>query len=287
MKSLITAAIVLLFSTFAVVAADVTSFSSSPATAKTHSRESQVKIITIAGDNWCPINCSPRDNGQQEQGFMIDVAREALAMQGFHLNYVEIPWTRAIELARKGEIEGVVGAFHGDAPDFIFPERALLSMSPSSLFTAKGSQWQFQGLTSINQVTLGSIKGYDYGDALNGYINSLLTTKSDQLVQLHGNNAVKRGIQLLLKQRVGVFVESAPVFWYHAKQLNLTDKVKHIADVSPKEPCFIAFSPMHKQSKTLSALLDSGVKELDRSGRLKQIANKYGLPESSYADVNN
>lgn len=285
MKAKILAPIILLLANFTATSTGAPLFPQSTATANEEAVKNEKKIITIAGDNWCPINCSQQNSGEQDQGYMIDVAREALALQGYQLNYLEIPWTRAVGLARKGQIDGIVGAFHGDAPDFIFPKRALLNISPSSLFTVKDSDWQYHGLASINQVTLGSIKGYDYGEALNSYINSLLTTESEQLVQLYGNNVVERSIQFLLKRRVDVLVESAPVFWYHAKQLKVTEKLQHIADVSPKEPCFIAFSPLLAQSQTLSQLLDSGVKQLSNSGRLEQIADKYGLPASSYTNT--
>lgn len=234
--------------------------------------------ITIAGDNWCPINCGEDD---VKQGFMIDVAKKALAHSDIKVNYIEVPWTRAVGLTRKGEIDAVVGAFKGDAPGFIFPKRPLLMISPNSLF-AKNDTWQFQGLASFNKVTLGTIKGYDYGEQLNAYINSLAATDSNQLVQLYGNNAVERSIQFLLRDRINVFVESAPVFWYHANNLGVSDKVKEIGSVSKPEACFIAFSPSKGNSQELANKLDIGIKLLLRDKQLKVIARKYGLPESSF-----
>lgn len=234
--------------------------------------------ITIAGDNWCPINCGEDD---QKQGFMIDVAKKAFAHSGIKVNYIEVPWTRAVGLTRKGEIDAVVGAFKGDAPDFVFPKHPLLMISPNSLF-AKNNTWQYQDLGSFNKVTLGTIKGYDYGDQLNAYINSLAATDSSQLVQLYGNNAVERSIQFLLRDRINVFVESAPVFWYHANNLGVSDKVKEIGSVSEPEACFIAFSPRNKKSQELANKLDNGIALLIADKKLKLIAQKYGLPESSF-----
>lgn len=234
--------------------------------------------ITIAGDNWCPINCV---EGTEQEGFMIDVAKEALALSGYKVNYIEVPWTRAVGLARKGEIQAIVGAFRGDAPDFIFPNTPLLKISPSALF-ATTDKWQYKGIASMNKVTLGSIKGYDYGHELNAYINSLLATDSDKIVQLYGNNVVERNIQFLLKDRIDVFVESAPVLWYQAKLMGVEQQLQQVGEVSPAEPCFIAFSPNFELAKSISSALDSGVEQLKNNGRLAQIAEKYGLPRSSY-----
>ena len=238
----------------------------------------QATEITIAGDNWCPINCV---EGSEQEGFMIDVAKEALALSGYKVNYIEIPWTRAVGLARKGEVQAVVGAFRGDAPDFVFPQNPLLKISPSALFVTK-DDWQYSGISSMNKVTLGAIKGYDYGGELNAYINSLLATDSENIVQLYGNNAVQRNIQFLLKDRIDVFVESAPVLWYQAKLMGVENKLKQIGEVSPAEPCFIAFSPSLELSAETSKALDSGIETLKKSGRIAEIAKTYGLPPSSY-----
>ena len=236
--------------------------------------------ITIAGDNWCPINCGESDTNQ---GFMIDVAKQAFKHSNIKVNYIEVPWTRAVGLARKGEIHAIVGAFKGDAPDFIFPTYSLLQISPSSLF-GKNANWQYQGISSLNKVTLGTIKGYDYGSELNAYVNSLAATDSSQLVQLYGNNAVERSIQFLLRERINVFVESAPVFWYHANNLGVSNQVVELGSVSPAKPCYIAFSPQNKQSEKLALALDKGIQKLRSNKQIKLIANKYGLPESSYAN---
>lgn len=234
--------------------------------------------IIIAGDNWCPINCV---EGSEKEGFMIDIATEALALSNHKVNYIEIPWTRAVGMARKGEIHAVVGAFRGDAPDFVFPQRPLLKISPSSLF-ATSDNWQYTGLPSMNKVILGTVKGYDYGSELNMYINSLVATDSDKIVQLYGNNAVERNIQFLLKNRIDVFVESEPVFWYQVNRLKVKQKVQKVGEVSPAEPCFIAFSPNRDKSPMLAEQLDQGLQQLLVNGRIEHIANKYGLPKSSY-----
>jgi len=234
--------------------------------------------ITIAGDNWCPINCGAND---AKQGYMIDVARAALKRSGYEVQYLEMPWTRAVGLARKGEVNAIVGAFKGDAPDFHFPAMPLLKMSPNDLFVTKNSQWTFENLRSLNKITLGSIKGYDYGDELNRYIHSMLATEDANLIQLYGNDAVTRSLQFLLKGRIDVLVETGPVFWFHAKQLDVTNKVKSVGSISQPEPCFIAFSPNLEISPKLVLAFDKGVITLKQEKKLALIAESYGLPKDA------
>lgn len=235
--------------------------------------------VVIAGDNWCPINCA---QNSENKGFMIDVATQVFSDLGYQVKYIEMPWSRAVDLARKGEIDAVVGAFKGDAPDFIFPQRPLLKVSSNSFFTKTASNWQYKNLTSLYPITLGTIKGYDYGDELNSYIDRFSEVKNDKLVMLHGNDAVKRNIQLLLRDRIDVFVESAPVFWYQAKLLGVAGQVKQLNSMSKAEPCYIAFSPNNINSSKLATMLDEGILRLQAQGIIKASAQLYGLPPSSY-----
>ena len=243
------------------------------------SHASESKQIIIAGDSWCPINCGEQD---QNKGFMIDVATDVFADLGYEVKYVEIPWLRAIELARTGKIHAIVGAFPDDAPDFYYPKLPLIKMSPNSLFTLKESQWQYDNLRSFHQVQLGIIKGYDYGNLLNSYIKSFSDSETRPIIELSGNDAVKRSLQFLQKGRIDVYVDAEPVFWFVAQQLNMADKVQKVGEISEPEPCFIAFSPVIEQSEQLTLLLDKGVTKLKLSGRMDKIAAKYGLPPSTY-----
>jgi len=44
--------------------------------------------IMFGGDNWCPINCAADDD---DKGFMVDAASEALAFSNIELTYMEMP----------------------------------------------------------------------------------------------------------------------------------------------------------------------------------------------------
>jgi polar amino acid transport system substrate-binding protein len=237
------------------------------------------KEIVIAGDNWCPVNCGEHD---KQQGFMIDVARAALAKSGYTLKYMEMPWLRAIELAREGKIHGIVGAFKDDAPDFYFPQVPFLNISPNSLFTLKDSTWKYENIRSFNGVKVGVIKGYDYGDVMNTYIKSFSLSKTSPLTQLYGNDAVERSLKFLVRKRIDVYVDAEPVFWYEADKLGITEQVKNVGSISEPEPCFIAFSPALEDSQVLTLALDKGVILMKERKELSQIANQYSLPPNAY-----
>jgi len=235
--------------------------------------------IVIAGDNWCPVNCGQQD---KQQGFMIDVARQALAKSGYTVKYVEMPWLRAIELAREGKVHAIVGAFKDDAPDFYYPQVPFLKISPNSLFTLKESAWQYDNIRSFNGMKIGVIKGYDYGDVMNTYIKSFSSSKASPLIQLYGNDAVERSLKFLMRKRIDIYIDAEPVFWYEANKMGITHLVKSVGSISDPEPCFIAFSPVMKNSQALTLALDKGVILMKQDNEISAIARNYSLPENTY-----
>ncbi len=237
------------------------------------------KLVLIAGDNWCPVNCGETD---KHKGFMIDVATEALAISGYEVRYIEMPWLRAIHQAREGKVHAIVGAFKDDAPDFYFPKVPILKLTPNTLFTLSDSTWTYKNQHSLNKIRLGAVQGYDYGNLLNAYIKSHRSSPNNYITLLSGDNVVSRSLNLLISKRIDAYVDAGPVVWYQAKQLGISEKIKSVGSVSPPEPAYIAFSPRLQSSEKLTLALDLGVLRLQLDGRLAEIANKYGLQEIHY-----
>lgn len=232
------------------------------------------RIITIAGDEWCPINCAENSS---EQGFLIEVAEQALASMGYKVRYIELPWNRAVKLAREGQIDAIVGAFKDDAPDFLFPTEHLLSISPSSLFTLSDSSWQFDDLSSLDSQVLGVVTGYDYGEKMNRYIAARSELNDESLLSLFGNNVVSRNIDLLRNGRVDVIVASNVIFWYQTHKAGDAYRFIEVTQVQPEEPVYIAFSPAIEDGTSVIKDFDNGVRRMKSMQQVAKIANKYRI----------
>ncbi|MBN2707131.1 MAG: transporter substrate-binding domain-containing protein [Deltaproteobacteria bacterium] len=233
--------------------------------------------ITVAADHWCPINC---EENSTRPGIMIEMAQKIFARQGYQLKYRALPWSRAIAEARAGRIDGVVGAFEGDVPDFIFPENEIMELSSSSLFVRKTSSWEYLGMASLKKVSLGIIRGYDYGEELNAYIQAS-GDAAGKIQTMSAERPLEKNIRKLLAGRVDVLVESAPVFWYTATQLGLSRQLKEAGRISRPRKCYIAFSPARAEAKKYAALLSAGIADLKKSGEYQSILLSYGMNEAA------
>ncbi len=205
---------------------------------------------------------------------MVDIAREAFGMAGIDVEYVNMSWARAIQQARDGYIDGIVGALPGDAPDFVFPEEAT-GHTTTVLYTHPDNVWNFNGIESLSNLTLLAINGYSYSPELDAYI-AKHQNDPEKVWILSGPAPLSRAIELLDKHRSDVFPEDRDVMEWALKQQGNRIALR-ITDVIHQSAIYIAFSPERQGSEELSDLLSQGTRALKSSGRIEQIMARYGL----------
>lgn len=230
--------------------------------------------ITLVADEWCPFNCEPNS---ELPGYAVEIAETVMKQHGHTIQYELLPWDTAISQCREGKYNAIIGAFHGDAPDFVFPSEPIGYISGSGLFTLKSNEWEYQNIDSLKTQRLGAILAYDYGEQVNQYIKKQRLAGNVELIS--GHKPLRRNIQKMMVGRLTVVMDAAPVFWYTAKSLGVTDKVKFVGEVEPPEGAFIAFSPNMKESANYASILSVGIDNLRKNGELVKILNKYGLKD--------
>lgn len=233
----------------------------------------QAATITIAADQWCPYNCEP---GSATPGFMIEIAQKVLGEAGHTIEYSNLPWSRAIDEARKGKYTAIVGAAKDDAEDFVFPGNAL-GISKTVFAIRKGDPWKYSGIASLAGVSVGTIQDYSYSEEFDAYVAA--NAKDSAKIQVAtGEDALSTNIKKLEAKRIGAFVEDNAVLQYELKQAGKAGAFDVAGDLGDAE-LFIAFSPALPESKEYARLLGEGVAKLRASGELATILAKYGVSD--------
>ena len=232
---------------------------------------SSEKII-IGADNWCPFNCNPKD---VKPGYMIEIAKKAFKNSGIEVEYKIIPWARALQLCRQGEINGIIGAYKSDAPDFIFPENEL-GMIDFAIFTKKDSSWIYKNTDSLANISLGVIRDYSYSDEIDAYINKNYS-ETNKIQIMSGDSPLEKNIKKLAADRIDATIEADPVFQFTASELKMQSQFRKAGSIALPEKAYIAFSPEIEASRKYADILSSGIEKLRKSGELKVILEKYGL----------
>lgn len=228
--------------------------------------------IILEADSWCPFNCEP---GSEHPGFMVEIAQKVLGAQGHKIVYQIRPWARAIDDAKKGTANGVIGASKADVPGFVFPENEQANYAMDSFFVKAESNWTFTGVDSLRSVTLGSILDYGYGDELLAYIKG----NPAKVDAIGGDAPLESNIKKLVAGRVDVIVEAPPVFWDTVTRLGLKEKVKAAGSFPEQQAMYIAFSPANPKSADYAKAISDGMTAMRASGELKTILEKYGLTD--------
>ncbi len=233
--------------------------------------------ITVRADMWCPFNCDPQAN---QPGFMIEIAKRIFEKEGHTLDYQILNWARAIVQTREGHYNAIVGAAKSDAPDFIFPEKEL-GWAGDCFYTTKNFQWQYNGLRSLTQISLGVINDYSYGEEIDRYVEKNRTSNSNKVQVVSGNTALQQNVAKLLKNRIQVLIETKPVMEHFLQKDGSIHLVREAGclPIADDDKVYIAFSPKHPKSKIYARLLSEGIDALRHSGDLKTILASYGTQD--------
>ncbi len=229
--------------------------------------------IKLAADVWMPYN----GDGKIETGYMLDVAKKIFGSAGHTVVLEVTPWARAIDGARSGVYNGIVGAVVDDAPDFIFPKNEL-AMVNTEFFVKKGSKWRYTGIASLLNIKLSVIKDYAYYDELDQYIEENQANKS-RLDIAFGDNVLESNFQKLVNGRVDAIADGGAVLRYTANKMKLLGQVESAGIGTEGDPTYIAFSPALPTSKKYAQILSDGIDQLRKSGELKKILAVYGLTD--------
>lgn len=230
------------------------------------------ETLIIAGDIWCPVNCAP---DAQQPGIFVELAQRIFAEHGIKVDYRVTNWARAIHDTRQGRINAVIGAGVRDAPDFIFT-KAAPGISRICFYTKPAKGWRYEGLGSLDRVTVGAINGYSYGAELNTYFEHY---RSDQTrVQMaSGDNALAVNIDKLGKDRVDTVIENSWVMQAYLAAHGKTDALQQVGCRKVDVPIYLAFSPALKTSQVYAEIFQQGLERYKASGELDAIYSRYAV----------
>lgn len=232
----------------------------------------QAETISIVADEWPPFNGKA---GSDNEGYMIDIAREVFKEKGIQVDYKNIPWKRALKEVRSGSFTSVVGASKSDAEGFIFPGEEL-TRNYLAFYVLKENDWKYENPASVNSISIGVIGGYDYRKWLNNYIKSHKNNYAKVQI-MHGQSPLMKNLNKLLYKRIDVVVDNEAAIRSVAKKMGILSKIKPAGYGKKASYCYIAFSPALEKSGTYAEILSEGIRKMRTSGKLQKILDRYGL----------
>ena len=231
-------------------------------------------VINIGSDPWCPFVCNI-DN--RRQGLMVDIAREALVLSNFKLNFQIINWARAKKMVKAGTLDGIIGmSLDKDTATQYHFSNTQLAESQTCFYKRIKEEWEYQSITSLKDLTFGWINNYRYSyNPLNDWI--LKRKQTEQILTVAGIDTYSRLFKLLSLKRVDTFADDRAVVAYEAKKMGLASEIQIAGCLEDIDNVHLAFSLKAKQKQAWANALDIGVAELKKKGRIDEILAFYGL----------
>lgn len=226
--------------------------------------------LTVRADLWMPYNGDPDSD---KPGYAIEIIRAICEPQSISVKYQTMAWNRAIEEAKAGKYDCLVGASKEDATGFIFPAEKMGVMT-TEFFVKAGNEKKVADIDSLKGLKIGIIADYAYNAELDKYIAENKADDTKIFVST-GEKALNRLIDMVEAGRIDGFIENPLVIANNERKA----AVVSAGQIGSSLDLYFAFSPILPSSQKYADLYDKGIKELRTSGKLKEILNKYSVAD--------
>ena len=119
------------------------------------SQMASAETITLSTLNWEPFY------GEKlpENGFLAALSREAFKRIGYDMELVFLPWKRALEMARTGKYDGLLGAYYSEDRNSTFDYTDSIAQNEEVFIANKGSGIKYANIEDLKQYKIGGLRG--------------------------------------------------------------------------------------------------------------------------------
>lgn len=222
------------------------------------SEQRNIKLLIAAEDSWPPFS------DRRGNGISYNLAKAALATQGYDLKKIVVPYARALQLTRSGKVDACwnVTRQYNTEEDFLFGDEPLFNADISFYYSVDRPSG-FDSIESVPSDTrVGVILGYEYGDAFEQHKNRF------KLVALPSQASL---LKMMDAGRLDVVLMFDKVFDSVVASQKFEKEKFRKGNTFYTSQIYIAFSAKSDLSIQYSAVLDRGIRELKATGVYEMI----------------
>lgn len=244
----------------------------------------QAKTLVIASDEWCPYVCKD----DTLPGFLVEIVTEIAANNAIKVKFYLIPLARALDLAKKGEVDLLLALTAQHINDFnLQSSQMAFGGLYNDFYVRSAEKWRFTTIDDLDaklksNAILGIINGYQYGSK----ISQLLSENVNHVFRASGNSPLLKQLEMLKMGRLDIVLDSRFTVQYQLSKL-LTESapvkspssstIVYAGTEGGFTPLFVGFSPLLSEAQV--KIFNQGLITLRKTGRLKKILLKYGVTD--------
>ncbi|WP_409522785.1 substrate-binding periplasmic protein [Nitrincola sp. MINF-07-Sa-05] len=207
----------------------------------------------------------PGQDSSSLQGYSWDILRESYHSQGYTIQIYVAPWTRAFEMARSDSVDILFPTgYNEDRAEYFHYSVNPINEASFIIYTLPDKALEWEGLTSLDKLTLGAMRGWNYGtewEQAEGFYKYELSD-------------ILQGFQMLDAGRIDGLAGYETNFDYALSEAGLPNiYTKHPAFGETFE--YATASKSHPTGGDMLKVFDLGVEHLKASGRLREIRQHW------------
>lgn len=225
----------------------------------------QSKKLVFATVEWEPYYGPKLKN----DGFITEITKAAFKHSGYDVEVKFMNWNRALERAKQGKFDGVMGAYYNDERAEVFEYSEPIGTADVVLFSQKGKNISYQSLEDLKPYKIG---------VLRGYANTEEFDKADFLKKEVAEKA-DLNIRKLARGRLDLFVGSKAVNLYliQTKYPDFVGKFDVVEPPLSTNSLYNIISKKIKGSAQIKADFDKGLKAIQENGTYDEILKSHGF----------
>ena len=241
-----------------------------------HGSEKTVTLATLT--DFAPF-CFPKENStfkevedippgsdsSQLQGYSWDVVRESFHAMDYTIRLYIVPWERGMHYLAGKKVEGIFPANHTleREREYAF-SKAYVDQVKMVIYAGADSEMTWQGLESLNGLTIGFVRGWSYGKKWE---------TMDKIIK-EPTDTISQGFDLVAKRRlVGVAGYQLP-YDHELKRTGRTHAFKIIGHFDTIDE-YLMGRKNERNSLFILDVFDSGREKIEKNGVLPEIERRW------------
>jgi polar amino acid transport system substrate-binding protein len=224
------------------------------------------KSVTIVSSDWAPYEFE--ENGQIK-GIGVDIVAEAFNRMGYKVTKKLLPFSRAIEMLKDGEIDVITDVKNTSERQEIgiFSKEAIIT-THTSLFVKSDSNIKFTGnVLDLKPYKIGTIRDYSYGEEFDNAVKN-------EGLKVEAVDDKMQNINKVLDNRLDICIENRLVEFDALKATNNQNKMKELLPELNQTPVYAWFSKKKNPGNMVDEF-DKKLAEIKNDGTFERIYKTY------------
>lgn len=223
------------------------------------------KIIIAAADPWPPF----LDPSSPTEGLSLEIIRAAYKTQGYSVEMKYVPWARAMDGVKKGKYDIIPNAWMTEKRKEFLMFSEPYAVNKVKFIKRKDDSFEFNGMESLAGKTIGTVRGYSYGDVFMGATNFKREEVNDFITN----------IKKLIHNRLDLAIEDEIVgrVIIAKEDPKLLTNIRFTKKALSTNNLYVTSGLANPRHKELIEAFNKGLTIIKTSGKYDKILKNYGI----------